>query len=88
MQTFQEYIDATLEALKKKIVFRGGKRMVLKKTDKKGYKVVDGKEVKMSAKEKMNRKKAAKKGAMKRKSGSAAAAKKRAKSMKKSMVRS
>jgi hypothetical protein len=83
MQTFQEYIDATLEALKKKIVFRGGKRMVLKKTDKKGYKVVDGKEVKMSAKEKMNRKKAAKKGAMKRKSGSAAAAKKRAKSMKK-----
>jgi|TARA_B100002003_G_C13833187_1_gene409395 hypothetical protein len=83
MQTFQEYIDATLEALKKKIVFRGGKRMVLKKTDKKGYKVVDGKEVKMSAKEKMNRKKAAKKGAMKRKSGAAAAAKKRAKSMKK-----
>ena len=83
MQTFQEYIDATLEALKKKIVFRGGKRMVLKKTDKKGYKVVDGKEIKISAKEKMNRKKAAKKGAMKRKSGSAAAAKKRAKSMKK-----
>ena len=83
MKTFQEYLDATLEALKKKIVFRGGKRMVLKKTDKKGYKVVGGKEVKMSAKEKMNRKKAAKKGAMKRKSGSAAAAKKRAKSMKK-----
>ena len=83
MQTFQEYLDAKLEALKKKIVFRGGKRMVLKKTDKKGYKVVGGKEVKMSAKEKMNRKKAAKKGAMKRKSGSAAAAKKRAKSMKK-----
>ena len=43
MQTFQEYLDATLEALKKKIVFRGGKRMVLKKTDKKGYKVVGGK---------------------------------------------
>ena len=83
MQTFQEYLDATLEALKKKIVFRGGKRMVLKKTDKKGYKVVGGKEIKMSAKEKMNRKKAAKKAAMKRKSGSAAAAKKRAKSMRK-----
>ena len=83
MQTFQEYLDATLEALKKKIVFRGGKRMVLKKTDKKGYKVVGGKEIKMSAKEKMNRKKAAKKAVMKRKSGSAAAAKKRAKSMKK-----
>jgi hypothetical protein len=83
MKTFQEYVDDTVEALKKKIVFRGGKRMVLKKTDKKGYKVVGGKEVKMSAKEKMNRKKAAKKGAMKRKSGFAAAAKKRAKSMKK-----
>jgi hypothetical protein len=83
MKTFQEYLDATLEALKKKVVFRGGKRMVLKKTDKKGYKVVDGKEVKMSAKEKINRKKAAKKAAIKRKSGSAAAAKKRARSMKK-----
>ena len=83
MQTFQEYLDATLEALKKKIVVRGGKRMVLKKTDKKCYKVVGGKEIKMSAKEKMNRKKAAKKAAMKRKSGSAKAAKKRAKSMKK-----
>jgi len=83
MKTFQEYLDATLEALKRKIVFRAGKKIILKKTDKKGYKVVDGKEVKMSAKEKMNRKKAAKKGAMKRKSGSAAAAKKRARSMKK-----
>ena len=83
MKTFQEYLDATLGALKKKVVFRGGKRVVLKKTDKAGFKVVGGKEVKMSAKEKMNRKKAAKKGAMKRKSGSAAAAKKRAKSMKK-----
>ena len=83
MKTFQEYLDATLEALKKKKVVRGGKKMILKKTDKKGYKVVAGKEVKMSAKEKMNRKKAAKKAAMKRKSGSAKAAKKRAISMKK-----
>ena len=83
MKTFQEYLDATLEALKKKVVFRGGIKVVLKKTDKKGFKVVGGKEVKMDAKEKMNRKKAAKKGAMKRKSGSAAAAKKRAKSMRK-----
>ncbi len=83
MKTFQEYLDATLEALKKKIVYRGGKKIILKKTNKKGYKVVDGKEVKMSAKEKMNRKKAAKKAAMKRKSGSAKAAKKRAISMKK-----
>jgi len=83
MKTFQEYVDDTVEALKKKIVFRGGKKIILKKTDKKGYKVVGGKEVKMSAKEKLNRKKAAKKAAIKRKSGSKAAAKKRLKSMKK-----
>ena len=83
MQTFQEYLDATLEALKKKIVFRGCKKLVLKKTDKKGFKVVDGKEVKMSAQEKKNRKLAAKKAAKKRKAGSAKAVKKRMKSMKK-----
>ena len=83
MQTFQEYLDATLEALKKKIVFRGGKRIVLKKTDKKGFKVVDGKEVKMSPKEIKNRKLAAKKSAKKRKATSAKAVKKRMKSMKK-----
>ena len=83
MKTFQEYLDATLEALKKKIVFRGGKKLVLKKTDKKGFKVVDGKEVKMSAQEKKNRKLAAKKAAKKRKAGSAKAVKKRMKSMKK-----
>jgi hypothetical protein len=83
MQTFQEYLDAKLEALKKKIVFRGGKKLVLKKTDKKGFKVVDGKEVKMSPKEIKNRKLAAKKSAKKRKATSAKAVKKRMKSMKK-----
>jgi nucleoside diphosphate kinase len=83
MQTFQEYLDATLEALKKKIVFRGGKKLVLKKTDKKGFKVVDGKEVKMSPKEIKNRKLASKKSAKKRKATSAKAVKKRMKSMKK-----
>ena len=83
MQTFQEYLDAKLESLKKKIVFRGGKKLVLKKTDKKGFKVVDGKEVKMSPKEIKNRKLAAKKSAKKRKATSAKAVKKRMKSMKK-----
>jgi hypothetical protein len=83
MQTFQEYLDAKLEALKKKIVFRGGKKLVLKKTDKKGFKVVDGKEVKMSPKEIKNRKLAAKKSAKKRKATSGLAVKKRMKSMKK-----
>lgn len=83
MQTFQEYLDAKLEALKKKIVFRGGKKLVLKKTDKKGFKVVDGKEVKMSPKEIKNRKLASKKSAKKRKATSAKAVKKRMKSMKK-----
>jgi hypothetical protein len=83
MKTFQEYVDATVEALKKKIVFRGGKKIIKKSTDKAGYKTVGGKEVKMDAKEKMNRKKAAKKSAVKRKSKSGQSAKKRAKSMKK-----
>ena len=83
MKTFQEYLDATLEALKKKVVFRGGKKMVKKVSDKAGYKTVGGKEVKMSTKELMSRKKGAKKAAIKRKSGGAMAAKKRAISMKK-----
>ena len=83
MKTFKELIHEFGEALKKTIVYRAGKKKILRKSTKVGYKNVGGKEVKMSAKEKMNRKKAAKKGAMKRKSGSAAAAKKRAKSMKK-----
>jgi|TARA_Y100000590_G_C15067979_1_gene768915 hypothetical protein len=87
MKTFKELMDEFVEALKRKVVYRNGKRVVKKVTDKDGYKVVkvDGKEkeVKMSSKEKIARKKAAKIAARKRKSKSSQIAKKRARTMKK-----
>lgn len=49
-------------------VVRDGKRKIKMVTDKAGYKVVDGKEVRMDAVEKRNRKKAAKVSSKKRKS--------------------
>ena len=54
-----------------------------KVTDKAGFKMVGGKEVKMDAKEKMKRKKGAKIAARKAKSKKGVAAKKRLKSLKK-----
>ena len=80
MKTFKELMDEFVEALKRKVVYRDGKRVVKKVTDKDGYKVVGGKEVKMSSKEKLARKKAGKIAARKRKSKSAQIAKKRARS--------
>ncbi len=81
MKTFKELMDEMIEAMKTKIVVRGGKKIRKKVTDKAGYKMVGGKEVKMGAKERMARKKAAKISARKRKGQSAAIAKKRARSM-------
>jgi len=87
MKTFKELMDEMIsrwsEGIKTKMVVRGGKKMRKKVTDKKGYKMVGGKEVKMDAKEKMARAKAAKVAARKRKSKGAQIAKKRAMSMKK-----
>ena len=83
MKTFKELVDGMIEGMKSKMVVRGGKKMRIKTTDKKGYKMVGGKEVKMGAKEMMARKKAAKVSARKRKSKGAQIAKKRAISMKK-----
>ena len=76
------------ERVKKKKVVRGGKRVKKYTTDKDGYKIElndNGrpKEVKMSAKEKMTRKKAGLKAARKSKGKRARSVKKRAKSMKK-----
>ena len=75
MKTFKDFISRWNEALTKKIVYRAGKKVIKKVTNKDGYKVVkvDGKEkeVKMDAKEKMKRKKGAKFAAKKRKSQSA-----------------
>lgn len=82
-------IDITIdEVLTRNKVIRNGKRIIKVKTDKDGYKVslIDGKpkEIKMSAVEKRNRKKAAIKNAKKVTSGQKAkAAKKREKSNKK-----
>ena len=87
MKTFKELMDEMIsrwsEGIKSKMVVRGGKKMRKKVTDKKGYKMVGGKEVKMGAKEMMARKKAGKIAARKRKSKGAQIAKKRAMSMKK-----
>ena len=87
MKTFKTLMDEIIsrwsEAVKTKMVVRGGKKMRKKVTDKKGYKMVGGKEVKMDAKEKMARAKAGKVAARKRKSKGAQIAKKRAMSMKK-----
>jgi hypothetical protein len=49
------------ERLKKKFVYKDGEKKVKYFSDKDGYKVVNGKEVKMTAKEKVNRKKGLKK---------------------------
>ena len=87
MKTFKELTDELIsrwsEAVKRKVVFRGGKRQVKKVTDKAGFKMVCGKEVKMDAKEKMKRKKGAKIAARKAKSKKGVAANKRLKSLKK-----
>ena len=74
--------DRNLQELKKKTVIRHGKK-VKKVVGKKGYKVVDGKLVKMSAKEKRARAKAGKKNIKKaQKKGK----RMKAKSMKKAMA--
>ena len=83
MKTFQELKDEMIEAIKKKIVFRAGKKVIKKVTDKKGFKMVGGKEVKMKAKEVIARKKAGKKRAIKMKSKKGVLTKKRLKTMKK-----
>ena len=83
MKTFQELKDEMIEAIKKKIVFRAGKKVIKKVTDKKGFKMVGGKEVKMKSPELIARKKAAKKRVIKMKSKKGVLTKKRLKTMKK-----
>jgi len=55
------------EKVVKKIVYRQGKRVKKKVSDREGYRVVDGKEEKISQKERRTRKLAQRKGAKKRK---------------------
>ena len=49
MLSFEEYLSQDLdEAIKRKVVVRGGKRKIKFKTDRDGYKVVGNKEVRIS----------------------------------------
>jgi hypothetical protein len=78
----EEFEDQELDEIAKKRVVRGGK-IIRKIPPKKGYKVVNGRYVKMSASEKRVRSKAAKRGARKSRSKKASTIRKRKKSMKK-----
>jgi hypothetical protein len=71
LKSFKEITDTPLdEAIKRKIVIRDGKRKIKFVTDKQGYKVVNKKEVKISAadaiKMSIRNKKSARKAAGKR----------------------
>jgi len=78
MKTFNELINEIEEALKRTVVFRAGKKIIKKKSNKAGFK-----NVKMKPSELRTRAKAAKKSAKKRKGKSSQIARKRAKTMKK-----
>tara|TARA_B100000949_G_C14193215_1_gene412668 strand:+ start:62 stop:331 length:270 start_codon:yes stop_codon:yes gene_type:complete len=83
MKTFKELVGEIEEALKRVVMFKKGKKVIKKKSDKKGYKTVGGKEVKMSAKEKIARKKGLKKTMIKMKGKKAQIGRKRKIAMKK-----
>lgn len=78
MSTFRDLS----EKITKKKVIRDGKKLIKKTDDREGYKMVDGKSVKMTAQERLKRSKAAKKSAIKRKSTTKQSNLKRKKSMK------
>lgn len=78
----REIIREIIQEIKKKRVVRGGKRTI-KKQCRPGYKLVNGKCVKMSSKEKKTRSRSQRKASKKRKSKSSQIARKRKKSMKK-----
>lgn len=83
MKTFKELKEEIVEALKRTVVYRAGKKKVLRKSSKAGYKNVGGKEVKMKRSEIRSREKAMKKVARKLGGKRAKMARKRAKTMKK-----
>ena len=83
MKTFKELVGEIKEALKRTIVYRAGKKKVIKKSTKAGYKNVGGKEVKMKSTEKSARAKAMKKVARRLGGKRAKMAKKRLKTMRK-----
>ena len=50
MKTFKELVTEIKEALKRTVVYRAGKKKVIKKSTKAGYKNVGGKRAKMAKK--------------------------------------
>ena len=79
--------QSIIEKVVRKKAYRDGKLKLIKKSDKKGYKIVDGKEKKMSAQERRSRRISARKTAKRMKSNKSAV-RKRVRSMKKSLARS
>ena len=83
MKTFKEFSTEIEEAKVKKLTMRGGVKQKKITTDKPGYKMAGGKEVKMDPKEIRAREKGAKKAVRKRAAKSSQISKARAKTMKK-----
>ena len=83
MKTFSQFLEDDLdEAVKRKVVIRGGKRKVKFRTDRAGYKVdANKREVKISAADKIKMSIRNKKSARKRKGKVAISNTKRARSM-------
>ena len=83
MKTFSQFLEDDLdEAVKRKVVIRGGKRKVKFKSDRAGYKVDSNKrEVKISAADKIKMSLRNKKSARKRKGKVAISNTRRARSM-------
>ena len=83
MKTFSQFLEDDLdEAVKRKVVIRGGKRKVKFRTDRAGYKVDSNKrEIKISAADKIKMSIRNKKSARKRKGKVAISNTKRARSM-------
>jgi hypothetical protein len=81
MKSFIEY--TLLEGITRKKVIRGGVRKIKKISNKDGFKVIDGKETKISTKERLMLRLRNKKSAKKRKGKSATSNRKRAVSMNK-----
>lgn len=72
-----------VEVVTRNIVWRDGKRLVKKQTDRPGYKVQDGQELKMTTREQIKRRKAAKRTARKNKSKQQMIIRKRERTMQK-----
>jgi hypothetical protein len=82
MQSFGEYLDEDMdEAIKRTVVIRKGQRKIKYKTDRAGYKVSGGREVKIGASDAIKMSIRNTKSARKRKGKTAQANMRRAKSM-------